>query len=293
MSLFGRPDGELVKDVSTLRRMMPFLMRSRNEAAVYFEQDIDVTHTLAFLDRINGEARRENQITFFHTMLAAYVRVLGERPRLNRFVVGKRLYQRTTIDLGFAVKKAYADDGGMTAVKVRFEADDTLERVAQRVDAQLLVGRGTAETSSEQEMRWLNHLPRSALAGAVSLQRALDHFNLLPAAMIDPDPLYSSMFLANLGSIGLDAAFHHLYEYGTTPIFVVIGQVKKTPVVREDGRIEARDLVLVRYTLDERIEDGYYCARSLERFKALLTRPEALEGASPRRPPHLRVATGE
>ena len=48
------------------------------------------------------------------------------------------------------------------------------------------------------------------------------------------DPLYASAFVANMGSLGLDAPFHHLYEYGGISIFAGFGGVKNEVVVRNN-----------------------------------------------------------
>src|SRR3712207_419822 len=109
MPLFRRPDGDLVHDVPPYRRLMPLLMRTRNESAVYFEQHIDIGAAQAFLARKNGEIPGE-RLTLLHLLMLAIVRTLEERPRLNRFVSGGRIYQRRGIWLSFSAKKAMRDD---------------------------------------------------------------------------------------------------------------------------------------------------------------------------------------
>ncbi len=106
--------------------------------------------------------------------------------------------------------------------------------------------------------------------------RRLDAWGLLPPSYSAGDPLYASAFVANLGSVGLDAAYHHLYEYGTIPIFVTIGRLHQRPVVLPDGAVGSRKIVTLRYTYDERVEDGFYAARALERLHELLETPERL-----------------
>ncbi len=161
-------------------------------------------------------------------------------------------------------------------MKVSFTGAETLPEVRARALAAVGEGRGDRPTTSEKEMDVVTRLPRSLLRFVMWAQRALDYFNLLPAAMIRSDPLYASAFLANLGSIGLDAPYHHLYEYGTVPVFVAIGRIHKAPVVDADGNLAVRRVVTVKYTLDERIADGFYCARSLERFRELVQAPAPL-----------------
>lgn len=276
MPLFRRVEGEYLGKVSSLRRLMPHLMPGRNESIVFFEQQFELTGTLAYLKRRAADPEGPH-LTFFHVVLAALVRIFHERPQMNRFVVGRRLYQRKGIELSFAVKKKFHDEAPLTTVKITFEPTDTLEDVARRVEAAIGVGRGEAQTGTEKEMGFFTALPRSVLRFSMWLQGVLDYFNLLPGAMIRPDPLYASMFLANLGSVGIDAPFHHLYEYGTTPLFGTIGKIHKAPVVTPEGELAVRDVVKLRYSFDERIADGFYCARSLELFQRLVEAPEALE----------------
>lgn len=274
MPWFGRPDGTPIEGLPMLRRMMPFLMPSRTESLVYFEQQIDVTETLRYLERRRAQGAPVN---LFQVMMAGLVRVLAMRPQLHRFVVGRRVYRRRTIELSFAVKKQFTDQARLTTVKVAFDPDDSLDDAARRVREAVSEGKGDSDTSSEKEMGFFTKLPRFALRMVMGLQRTLDYFNLVPTSMMRDDPMYASMFVANLGSIGLDAAFHHLYEYGTIPLFAAIGRIHKAPMVMADGTLQVREVVTVRYTFDERIADGLYCARALDLYKRWIENPTELE----------------
>ena len=279
--LFSRPDGERIADLPLLRRFMPFLLRGRNESAVYLDQQIDVGATLAWLASYNDGRPPVERITFYHVVLAALVRTLAERPRLNRFVSGGRIWQRKGLSIAFAVKKQLADHAQMTTVKVEFGADDDLHNVAQRVREAIGQGRGAARTTSEKEMVVVTAMPGFVLRAVMALQRWADRWNLLPAAMLKGDPLYSSVFVANLGSVGLEAPFHHLFEYGNTPIFVTIGRIKKAPVVRADDTLGVATVVHCKYSFDERIADGFYCARSLELLRGYIADAAALDARGP------------
>jgi hypothetical protein len=281
MPLIPRSDGTFVARAPTLRRMMPFLMPTRTEAAVYFEQQIEVAAALAFLERLNEGRPKERRATLFQLVLVAMARTIAMRPTLNRFVVGRRLYQRRRIELSFAVKKEMSDVGGLTTVKAVLDPAAPLDRALETIEASVGAGRGTKRLRSEKEMDLVTLLPRAIVRFVLAMQRVLDYFNLLPGSMIGPDPLYASVFLANLGSVGLDSAYHHLFEYGTTPIFVTVGRVKKAVVPGEGDVPVVRDVVSFKYSLDERIADGLYCAKSLEILKTLLERPESLTEPMP------------
>ena len=279
MPLFRRPDGKLARGLPATRRIMPYMMKGRNESMVFFEQQLDLTKTMPFIAGWN--ATHERRITVFHLVMHALVQVLARRPRLNRFVSGGRLWDRDGIWISFSAKKALDDDSPIIVIKRRFEPgaplDDTVARIRGDVDQ----GRGPGKSTVDKELGLVLAMPGPIVRFIMWLLRALDASNLLPGAMIRSDPMYASLFVANLGSVRLEAPFHHLYEWGNVPVFVAIGAVKKVPAVAADGTtVEVRTVCDVRYSFDERIEDGLYCATSLEILKGIVEDPETAPSRS-------------
>ena len=211
-------------------------------------------------------------------MLRAIGKALAEFPRLNRFVAGSRIYDRRGIWLSFSAKQRLERDAPIFTAKIRFEPAEPLDALVDRIRAALGEGRSGRETAVEREVNTFLRLPAPALRLGVRLVRRLDAWGVLPARFVDPDPLYASAFIANLGSVGLEAAYHHLFEYGTIPIFVTLGRVHRAPVVLADGSVGSRETFTLRYTYDERVEDGFYAARALERLQACLEEPAHLAG---------------
>ena len=271
MPLFKRPDGIAATDVAPFRRMMPFLMRTRTESAVYFEQDLDLTKTQAFIDQYN--ATHERRITVFHLFTHAIAKVLHARPRMNRFVVGNRVYQRDGVWISYSAKKALADGSPIVVLKRKFDPSMSFEQTVDFMHGDVKVGRSDEKSHMDKELSIFLKLPGFLLALGVSIVRWLDSVNLLPGAFIHPDPMYASMFIANLGSVKLESAFHHLYEYGNIPLFAALGRSKLVPVVDENGALTSRKICSVKYTFDERIEDGLYCAHSLELLRTMIEDP--------------------
>lgn len=250
---------------------MQLLMPTRNEAAVYFEQHIDAGPALAFLKQWNDE--HETKLGMFHLVLHAIVQTLAARPRLNRFSMGGRLYQRRGIWLSFSAKQSMSDDAPMFVVKKEFDPTQSVAQVAEHARSGVVEGRSGKPSHVDKEIGLFLKLPLFILAPLVRLVSWLDRRNLVPFAFFRHDPLYASVFVANLGSIKLDAAFHHHYEYGNIPIFVTIGKLQRMPFVTDDGSVGVRDELLLRWTFDERIEDGLYAARSLELVRERLEHP--------------------
>lgn len=280
MPLFSRPDGKLVPGLSPVRYIMPFLMRGRNESAVLHETRYDLSRTLGWLRRWN-ETHAE-KATLFHLILFAVARALHERPGLNRFVAGGRIYQRDGVFVSFAAKAAFADDAPIVTIKLGCPADDTFAACVARVTAAVAGARapagGKKKSSVDTELQLAMALPAFLLRAVMALLRWLDRVNLMPAAMIASDPMYASVFLANLGSLGIDDTFHHLYEYGTVSVFGAVGRVDKAVLVGDGGAPEVRDAVKICWSFDERINDGFYCASSLKRVQEIVEDPAATIG---------------
>jgi hypothetical protein len=261
MPLFRRFDGDLVRTSGT-RAIMPYVLPTRGGAEVFFEQELDVTGVMAFCEARSAPGQK---LGLFHVFTYAVVKALHERPRLNRFTSGGFHYQRKEIEIGFSAKKAMSDDAAMVAIKRRFNPSDDFEGHLETLKGGIREGRSSEKNQTDKELDVFLALPGFLLSFLVGLARFLDARNLLPRALIESDPLYCSVFVANLGSVGLDAVHHHLYEWGNCPIFAAIGRVRE--VVREGA---TRKVCTVKYTFDERIEDGLYCARSLEHLKGII-----------------------
>jgi len=257
--------------------MIPFLMRGRNEAAVYFEQTIDLTDALPFIEKFNTASAEKGdsagRITVFHLLLASLTRVLDERPRLNRFVAGRRLHDRDGIWISFAAKKRFDDAAPMSVVKRRFDPKEPFSQMVSTLTAKVGEAKTDKKSSVDKELDVLLRMPTFMVEAATRLLRTLDFFSLAPRALLEHDPMYTSVFVANLGSIKIDAAYHHLYEYGNCPLFVALGRVERAPVVVDDGSIEARSIVKLKFTYDERVEDGLYAAKALELLKTYMQSP--------------------
>lgn len=268
--MFGRrPDASLVRDLSATRRFMPILAPRRNDNLVWFELEVEVEDALAWAAERSAGRDQRRAITLFHVILAGLARMLHERPRLNRFTAGGRLWQRDGIWLTFSAKVRFDDDAPLLTVKRRVDPMLPVEAMVDALLDSLASGRRGEATTSDREVVGLLRLPPWLARIGVKLADLADSFGLLPRAMLEADPLNASVFVANLGSVGLEAGYHHLWEHGNCPIFCVIGRVKPGS--------SGRRVATLKFSYDERVEDGLYCARSLDRLRELIEHPEKLD----------------
>jgi hypothetical protein len=270
--LFGhRTDGERVRDLAPTRAILPYLFRTRAESAVYFELLVDAKNIAPFLDA--ERARTGRKVTLLHLVLLATARILERRPRLNSFTVNVRIYQRHGIWLSFSAKTEKNDSGAVVALKRRIDPAWDLARVFDETTQVVGDSRSGKKSQSDKELALALALPSFMTKWAISLLLWADRHGLLPKQIVDGDPLFASMFVANLGSIGMDAPFHHLYEYGNIPLFCAIGRERTELALDANGAVVKKQVVPFRFTFDERVEDGLYCLGALEMLRAMLEDP--------------------
>ena len=256
--------------------MLPYLMKSKSESLIFFEQDLDVTNTLAAVKKINKKLIKEKTIlTLFGVVITAAVRTLSERPGLNRFISGYRYWQRNEIQINFVAKREITDGGEEVNVKISFEPFEPLERAAKKIHSE--VKKAVSEgTSTDTLIDFVMRLPSFMIKLIVGGMNFLDHHNLMIRSMIDTDPMWCSVFMTNVGSFGLEAPFHHLYERGNCPIFVSVGKVREEFIMNKHGEVEKKLMLRLRYTFDDRIADGVYMGNSLNILKSYIENPELL-----------------
>lgn len=240
---------------------MPYIMPTRTESQVFFELTLDADKVHHTVER--ARAATGLKVTLLHLVVWAAGRILAERPRLNRFVAGGRLYQRRGTWVSFSAKRQKSDAGAMVALKRQIPVGATIADVVKLTDTVVGDARSGKKDQTDKELGLVLALPGPVVRFLVGLLRYLDRFGLMPRFMIDGDPLYASLFVANLGSIDMDAPFHHLYEWGNIPLFCAIGRAR-------DGKLP------LRFTFDERVEDGLYCLRALELLREALERGTGL-----------------
>lgn len=267
-----RPDGTFVKHLSNTRRIMPFLMHGRTESTVYYEQHVEVEKAWQYVEEFSK--RSGLHATILHFLIWRAAQVLDRRPGLNRFVAGRRIYQRDGIWISFSMKKEMRDDAPLVVVKKKIDPTWSFEETVNMIQGGIEKGREGSKSTSDKEMDLVFALPYFMVSFFTWLLKTLNHFGWLPGSLIKADELFASVFVANLGSIGLQPAYHHLYEWGNCPIFVALGTNEPRMMLDERGRPAVKDMMTLRYSFDERINDGFYSIRALELLKQLIENPE-------------------
>jgi hypothetical protein len=266
----SRGDGTFQRNVHPYRKLMQYIMPTRNESVVYFDDYIDAEK----LQQYVNDAREKFDVTITQCVVAAAAVVYYENPGMRQFISGRRLYHRNGVWLTFSVKRTKGDKtSGLSAVKMEMLEGETFKDLCDRISEKINVERSGKKTYADKEFDIFNLLPRPVMMAATKFFRWLDFYNLLPyEAFIKKDGMYTNMFIANLGSLGMNPGYHHLYEWGNCSHFMMVGRINDVPVVR-DGKVVVRPILHVRYSYDERIDDGLTARYGIECMSRVLENP--------------------
>lgn len=273
--MFGhRADGKKVKNLEPLFRVIPSIMLERNDAQVYFKQDIPLK---AIDEYISKKAEEGIRMSYMNIIYAGLVRIIKERPKLNRFVMNGTTYQRNEINVSLSIKKSLTDEGQETVIKIPFNGTENIFEIKEKLDA-------TIEKNKDKEMvnktdkvvKILNLIPNVMILWTVKILRFLDKHGIMPKVIIKASPFHTSVFLTNVGSLGIDSIYHHIYNFGTTSLFFSMGKKKKSYIYDED-EIKEEKCITIAFVGDERICDGHYYASSFKQLTKYLKKPELLE----------------
>lgn len=273
--MFGfRSDGRKLKSIPPFFKIIPQVMRTRGDSQVYYDYDIPITQMDEY---INKKAEEGIKISYMNIIYAAMVRLIAQRPQLNRFVMNGRTYARNDIYISLAIKKSLSDDGEETTIKLPFNGTENIFEIKEKLDKVITENKDTSkENDTDILAKSLSLIPTFFLKIAVSFIMFLDKHGMLPKAIINASPFHTSAFLTNVASLGIDAIFHHLYDFGTTGLFLAMGKKKKS-YIYEDEEFKQEKCISLAFVCDERICDGYYFASSVKIFNRYLKKPELLE----------------
>ena len=271
-----RFDAKYLKDVDSMHFIMPFLFPQRCDNETFFSFRIDLGELNKYIERKNS-TNPEYRYNLFQCLIAATLKTITLRSKLSVFIHDRRMYKRNEISAAFTVKQEFADDGGEVLAFIHSRPEWTIDDLHNELHRQLLKLKNKSYVDeSTGFMDRFNRLPKWISRPALSFVCFLERIGRIPTALVETDPYHSTVNFANLGSIGLPGGFHHLTNWGTTSLFIVVGKMGRMPFFEND-QVVFRDGVDLNITVDERIADGYYFSRSMRMLQYFLEHPELLD----------------
>lgn len=273
--MFGkRADGRRLKKINPIFLLMPHIMKRRSDAQVFYSQEIPIAPLDEYIAKKDAEGIK---MSYMAIIYASLVRIIAEKPLINRFVMNGKIYARNSIDISLVIKKGMSETADETPLKLHFDGSENIFDIRNRLEQTIIQNKEvTAENATDKLAKTLSFVPSWLIKFIVNFLMFLDRHELLPKFIIEASPFHTSAFLTNVGSLGIDSIYHHLYDFGTTGVFLAMGKKKKSLINVDEALAEEKTLSL-RWVLDERICDGYYYANAVKLFNKYMKRPELLE----------------
>lgn len=275
--LGDRKDGYKLRTINPMNKMMPYIMPQRCDACNTYADMFDITKTDPFCRQKVKEGK--TNFSFLHIMIAAYVRAISQRPALNRFVSGQKIYARKDIQIVMAIKKTMSIDAPDTIIKVRFEPDDTVDEIYEKFNAVVteVTSKPDDKTSFDKLNKVLAFIPGLFCRWTVKFLNFLDYFGWLPKKLLWLSPFHGSMIITSMGSLGIRPIYHHIYNFGNLPVFLAYGGRQTVLKTDKDGKVVTKKYIELKAVTDERICDGFYYASAFKIIKRHVENPELLD----------------
>ncbi len=271
-----RREGRQLRSLGGAAKLAPYIMRRRSDAWNIYEDNLEISA----LEQWLMEKRSEGSVAmnFTHLMVAAYVRTVSMRPGVNRFVAGRHIFARNTIQVALRIRKGVGNDSSWTHIKVEFSPTDTVFDVYNRINEAVdNVQAGTGESEYDKLAASFTRLSRFFLRPFMAILRALDYYDLLPRRIISASPYHASLSICDLGSLGIQSVHHHIYDFGNLPLVLSYGAKRHVYELDKEGTLQDRHMVDIRFTVDERIAEAAYMAEAFKLMKYCLRNPHTLE----------------
>lgn len=271
-----RKDGRKLRTIDPMFKITPYIMKRRSDSQNFFTEKLDISEAEKFC-REQTRAGKKN-FSILHVIIASYIRVVSQRPAINRFVSGQKIYARNNIEVLMTIKKKMALDGEESCIKVQFEPTDTVYDVYDKLNKVIEENKGESEANSTEKMaRFLKWVPGWLIRFFVKLLSFLDYHGWLPRFILDLSPFHGSMIVTSMGSLGIRPVYHHIYDFGNLPVFVAYGAKQHGVRMDDEGNVKKYRYVEMKVTTDERICDGYYYASAFKMMKKIFENPHVLE----------------
>ena len=267
-----RPDGTRVKGLTPIVQALPYIMPKRYDAQNWASDYVDEEIMKGFIRQKRREGRH---VTHMSVLVAAYYKAALENPKVNYFIMNRKVYKRNHFCFSFVILKTREDGTpDETALKVFPEPEDDVFTISRKIKELVDRNQETAHNNSTDKFVNLAFSTPGLARFVFWMAYHLDLHGLLPRKIIDLSPFHTSLFVTNLASINTRYIYHHCYEFGTTSVFICMGKPTLDTLAPAGSRKKQLPLGVV---MDERIATGIEYSRFFAAFERYLKKPELLE----------------
>jgi len=273
-----RKDGRLLRSLEPMAFFALYIMETRNDANNYISESVDLEAINRYVHKKRNEGLKDFNVMY--VLAAAYVRTVSQKPGINRFINGYRIYARNNIEVSLMVKKELKLNSPETMLKFTFQPENTISEVYNEMHRQIEEYKNSTEdelNDMDAFLKFIFKLPRCILRGMMKLLYWLDYHGLIPLSLLAISPFHGSMVMSSMGSLGISSVYHHLYNFGNVPMLITFSTKRHENELQKDGSVIRKHYLDINFTVDDRICDGEYYSEALHEVRKYLKNPELLE----------------
>lgn len=261
--------------IGGMTQLMIDLKPRRTDCDVFINSPIDVTNTVEY---INKRKKDSEKITYFHAFLLALAKTIYNRPKLNRFVKNRHMYEHTNVSISFVAKVEFEDDSEEVMIIIDVAPEDNIDTIAKKIGDQItkLRNREMEIKGANGVLDTLGALPNIIRVPLVGLLKWMDDKGILPKSLQEDDIYFSSAIVTDIGSLKSDSIHHNNTDFGTASSITAIGEIKDELKV-VDGKPQVYKGAKFGINFDERVADGFYMIKAYKILEYILANPKLLE----------------
>ena len=270
-----RKNAKRIKNIDGLSQILLDLKPDRCDSDVFIKQKMDVTELVKYIE---NKKKKGNDITYFHAFVTAIAMTLYNRPKLNRFIANRHVYEHNNVVISFVAKLAFDDKSEEVMIMVDIDEKDNINTIGNKISSKVNSFRNktASKEGANSAIDMLGKLPNIIRIPIVGAFKLCDRYGILPSSLVKDNLYYSSMIVSNLGSIKCGAIYHNITNFGTCSSLTTIGEIKDEEVIIDDKK-KLRKLCEFGINFDERVADGYYFAKSVKMLQYIFDNPELLD----------------
>jgi pyruvate dehydrogenase E2 component (dihydrolipoamide acetyltransferase) len=271
---------KLVRNISNFRRLATSTWGEPADPTVYGRLDVDMTESLAYLERAQQDSGEK--ITVTHLVGRCLAQCIREYPDSNTLIRMNQFYQRRDVDMFFQVAITHGTPGqadDLSGVVIRQADCKSVSDIARELRTRSRKVRRDEDVEVSKAKNNLQAVPPMLLKPALKLVDTLGYTLNLAVPGMPRDPFGSAM-VTSMGMFGIANAWAPLFPPSHCPIVVMVGAIERRPwVTTHDGEeaLEVRDVMSLQVAFDHRIMDGVLAAQLTLRIEDLLNNPKQLD----------------
>ena len=271
-----RRDAKRIKDINGMFQVMLDIKPNRCDSDVFINQKMDVTKLVEYVE---SKKKDGDNLTYFHAFVTAIGKTMYNRPKLNRFIRNRHVYEHNNIVISFVAKISFDDRSEEIMLMIPIDPNDNINSISKKIKDKVnsIRKKKANKEGANSAIDVIGKLPNIIRVPLVGILKWCDRQGILPSSLVKDNLYYSSMIVSNLGAIKCGAIYHNLTDFGTCSSLATMGEIKLEEVIKEKGKKEIRSICEFGINFDERVADGYYFAKSVQLLQHIFNNPELLE----------------